>query len=51
MNNKTNTELWLSDEYKFDCFSYKRACGVAVTFVLRALEVVSSNPGSGELFF
>ena len=50
MNNKTNTELRIS-EYKFDWFSYKRACGVAVTFVLRALEVVSSNPGSMELFF
>ena len=50
MNNKTNTEVRLS-EYKFGCFSYKRACGVVVTFVLRALEVVSSNPGSGELFF
>ena len=38
MNNKTNTEVRIS-EYKFVCITFKRARGVAVTFVLRALNV------------
>ena len=41
MNNKTNTELRIS-EYKFDCFSYKRA------YMVYSGNVRALRPGGRE---